>query len=646
MSESRGDLQRSGDQFGKLPDKDLTRSRRPMGPGPGGRRPGGGMGLGVPGEKAKNFRTTMKTLLTYLKPYLFYMALVLILSVMSTIFMIIGPKLMGNATTTLFEGAVAKITNVPGAAIDFYSIGKIVLLLLILYGISSGCLFLQGFVMARVSNGMTYELRRRIAQKINRLPLKYFDTKSYGDVLSRITNDVDTISHTLNHGLSQIVASVTTIIGIAIMMFSISWLMSCVAILMLPMSLGLAGFVIRKSQKFYKKNQAYLGHVNGHVEEMYSGHDVMRAFNGEGKSIQEFDELVEELYGAAWKSQFFSGLMMPVTQLIGNIGYVAICILGGHLAINRVIYVGDIQAFIQYVRSFNQPISQVAGIANIMQSTAAAAERVFEFLDEEEEVSDVSLTEAVPDVTGRVEFKDVCFGYKPDKIIIENFSADIKAGTRIAIVGPTGAGKTTMVKLLMRFYDVNEGSILVDGIDIRDYPRNELRKNFGMVLQDTWLFKGSVMENIRHGRLDATDEEVYRAAGIAHVDQIINTLPKGYKMELNEDADNLARGEKQLLTIARAVLADPAILILDEATSSVDTRTERLIQQAVEEIMKDRTSFIIAHRLSTIRNADLILVMRDGAIVEQGCHDDLLKADGFYASLYNSQFEDRLEDVH
>jgi ATP-binding cassette subfamily B multidrug efflux pump len=635
----RDDLRRSDGQFGQLPVKSPGKQKGPIGPGPFGRGHGGPMGMGMTGEKARDFKTSVKMLIKYLSPYKYSMISMMILSVLGTIFMIIGPKLMGDVTTKLYEGVIAKIAHVQGAGIDFHYIGKVVLILICLYIIAAICTYLQGLLMTIVSVKVTYELRREISEKISRLPLKYFDTSSHGDVLSRITNDVDTISNTLNQGLSQIISSVTTIIGIIIMMAYISALMTLVSLLMLPISFSLVSFLIKKSQKLYKRQRDYLGRVNGHVEEMYSGHNVMRAFNGEKKSIKKFDELNEELYKAGWKSQFFSSLMMPVTMFVGNIGYVVICILGGYLTIIKVIQVGDIQAFIQYVRTFNMPISQAANIANIMQSTAAAAERVFEFLAEEEEREDV-LNPVKPErIAGRVSFKNVNFGYSPDKIIINDFSADIKAGQKVAIVGPTGAGKTTMVKLLMRFYDINSGSIMLDGIDIREFNRKDLRANFGMVLQDAWLFNGTIRENIRYGNADATGEEVINAARIANVDHVIHYLPNGYDMVLNEDADNVSQGEKQLLTIARAVLADPRILILDEATSSVDTMTEILIQRAVERLMKGRTSFIIAHRLSTIRNADIILVMKDGAIVEQGSHNELLGSNGLYASMYYSQFE-------
>jgi ATP-binding cassette subfamily B multidrug efflux pump len=634
----REDLRRSDEQFGKLPVEGNNRRRGPVGPGPFGRGPGGPMGVGLLGEKARDFRSSMKMLIKYLRPYRVYIVFMFILSILGTVFMIVGPKLMGDVTTKIFEGVMAKITHVEGAGIDFPYIGRIVLLLLCLYVISAVFNYIQGLLMTIVSVKVTYELRREISEKISRIPLKYFDTRSYGDVLSRITNDVDTISNTLNQGLSQIVTSLTTIIGIIIMMAYISLSMTLVALLMLPVSFSLVSFLIKKSQKFYHAQREFLGSVNGHVVEMYSGHNVMKAFNAEKKSIARFDELNEELYKAGWKSQFLSSLMMPVTMFVGNLGYVAICILGGYLTIIKAIQVGDIQAFIQYVRIFNMPITQTANIANVMQATAAAAERVFEFLEEEEEKAEVKHPVKPEKVAGNIAFKDVNFGYSPERIIISNFSADIKEGQKVAIVGPTGAGKTTMVKLLMRFYDVNSGAILLDGTDIRDFSRKDLRANFGMVLQDTWLFNGTIRENIRYGKSNATDEEVINAAKIANVDHVIHYLPGGYDMVLNEEAGNVSQGEKQLLTIARAVLADPKILILDEATSSVDTMTEILLQRAIERLMKGRTSFIIAHRLSTIRNADTILVMKDGAIVEKGNHRGLLAANGFYASMYNSQF--------
>lgn len=618
-------------------DAQFNKNRQPRGPGGPGHGPGGGMSMS--GEKARNFRATIKTLLHYLRPYRLHILAVLILSVISTVFSIFGPKIMGNATTRLFEGAVAKITHVPGAAIDFTYIGNIILLLIVLYIISAGAGYAQGLIMANVSAKLTYDLRKRIAEKINRLPFKYFDKQSYGNVLSRVTNDVDTIYNSLSQSMSQIVSSIIMIIGILIMMFTISWTMTLVALVVLPVSILLISFFVKKSQIYFKQNQNYLGEINGHIEEMYSGHNVMRAYNGEEKSIAKFDVVNKRLYSVGWKSQFFAGMMMPVTQFIGNLGYVAICILGGYLAIVKTIAVGDILAFIQYVRQFNQPIIQAANMAGTLQSFAAAAERVFEFLGEEEETPESAQTIKLKDVQGQVTFDKVDFGYNPDKIIIKDFSVDIKSGQRVAIVGPTGAGKTTMVKLLMRFYELNKGSIKVDGVDIRQMKRNDLRGIFGMVLQDTWLFNGTIKENIRYGNSNATDEEVISAAKTAYVDHFVHALPGGYDMVLNEEASNISQGQKQLLTIARAVLANPKILILDEATSSVDTRTEILIQKAMDRLMKSRTSFIIAHRLSTIRNADIILVMRDGAIVEQGDHTSLIAAKGLYASLYNSQFE-------
>jgi ATP-binding cassette subfamily B protein len=591
------------------------------------------------GGKAKNFRKTLRTFLSYLKPYRWQLAIVVFFAVASTVFAIIGPRLMGNATTKLFEGAVAKAMHVPGAAIDFGYIGRIVLILIGLYVASAIFSYIQGFIMSGIANKITYTFRRSIAEKINRLPLRYFDTQTHGEVLSRVTNDVDTINTTLTQNLSQIVTSVVTIIGVLIMMISISWLMTVVALVILPVSFVLLGFVIRASQQYFRKQQDYLGHMNGHVEEMYGGHIVMKAFNGEQRSLQKFDRLNSELYGAAWKSQFLSGMLFPVMSFVGNLGYVGVVILGGYLAGRGTIGVGDILAFIQYLRSFTQPITQTANIANVLQSTAAAAERVFEFLAEPEEVAESAQPAKLEEVKGRVTFDHVHFGYSPEKIVIRDFSADIKPGQKVAIVGPTGAGKTTIVKLLMRFYDVNSGSIKIDGVDIRLMKREDLRCMFGMVLQDTWLFNGTIRENIRYGNTGASDEQVVAAARMAHADHFIRTQPHSYDTEINEESSNISQGEKQLLTIARAFLADPKMLILDEATSSVDTRTEVLIQKAMAELMKGRTSFIIAHRLSTIRDADIILVMNEGDIVEQGKHADLLAANGFYASLYKSQFE-------
>ncbi|MGH0429763.1 ABC transporter ATP-binding protein [Bacillus hominis] len=612
-------------------------NRKQGGPGPGG---GGPMGGGMRKiEKAKNFKGTMNKLLQYLKPYKLSILVVILFAIGSAAFTIVGPKILGNATTRLFEGLVSKVSGAPGAAIDFTYIGNIVILLLGLYILSTVFGIIQGYIISGVAQKVSYNFRKEIDEKINRMPLKYFDKTTHGEVLSRITNDVDTVSQTLNQSMSQIITSVITIIGVLIMMLSISWQMTLVALLILPVSMILIMAVVKRSQKYFKSQQEYLGHVNGQVEEIYSGHNIVKAFNKEEEEVKKFEEVNDTLYHSAWKSQFLSGMMMPIMTFIGNIGYVAVSILGGWLAVKRTIAVGDILAFVQYVRSFTQPIAQVAQIANVLQSTAAAAERVFEFLEEEEEVPEAENPVKLQKVQGEVTFQDVQFGYNPDKIIINNFSSNIKPGQKVAIVGPTGAGKTTIVKLLMRFYDINSGAICIDGHDIKDFTREDLRNMFGMVLQDTWLFNGSIMENIRYGRLDATDEEVIEAAKAAHVHSFVKTLPNKYQMELNEEASNVSQGQKQLLTIARALIADPKILILDEATSSIDTRTEVLIQKAMENLMEGRTSFIIAHRLSTIRDADLILVMKDGDIVEQGNHEELLKADGFYASLYNSQFE-------
>ena len=614
------------------PQQQQTSRRGPMGGGP----MGPGMMRG--GEKARDFKGTMKKLIQYLSVYKVSIIIVLIFAIASTIFSIVGPKILGNATTKLFEGVVAQIAGT-GTGIDFVYIRNIILELLVLYLVSAAFSYVQGWIMTDVSMKVTYQFRKEISQKINRMPLRYFDGTNHGEILSRITNDVDTISQTLNQSMTQIITSVITMLGILVMMLSISWMMTLVAVLIVPLSAVIIALVVKQSQKFFKQQQDYLGHVNGHVEEMYGGHIVMKAFNGEKKSVEQFDVLNNTLYSSAWKSQFLSGMMMPIMTFIGNLGYVLVCILGGWLAVTGSITVGDIQAFIQYVRSFTQPISQIANISNILQQTAAAAERVFKFLEEDEEVPDPANPVQLSNVEGRVQFQDVHFGYNPEKIIINDFCADVKPGQKIAIVGPTGAGKTTMVKLLMRFYDVNSGAILVDGHNIQEFNRADLRHMFGMVLQDAWLYNGTIMENIRYGRLDASDEEVVEAAKTAYVDHFIRTLSEGYSMVLDEEASNVSAGQKQLLTIARAILADPKILILDEATSSVDTRTEVLIQKAMDVLMKNSTSFIIAHRLSTIRNADLILVMNNGDIVEQGTHEGLLAKNGFYASLYNSQFE-------
>ncbi|MEY8764196.1 MULTISPECIES: ABC transporter ATP-binding protein [Clostridium] len=600
----------------------------------GNRGPGG---MVISGEKANNFKGTMKKLIKYLSVYKISIGIVIIFAIVSTVFSIVGPKILGKATTKLFEGVMAKISGT--GSIDFGYIGRIIVLLVILYVAGSLFSYVQGWIMSGISMKVSYKFRKDISEKINRIPLKYFDRTNHGEVLSRVTNDVDTLSQTLNQSLSQIITSVTMVLGVLVMMFSISWQMTLVAICIIPLSFGIIMIIIKYSQKYFKQQQDYLGNLNGHVEEMYGGHIVMKAFNGEKKSIDKFDGMNDRLFGSAWKSQFLSGIMMPMMNFIGNLGYVGICILGGWLTVKKVIEVGDIQAFVQYVRSFTQPISQIANISNILQQTAASAERIFEFLEEEEETPDSSAAARPENIKGYVEFKNVRFGYDPDKIIINNFSASVKPGQRIAIVGPTGAGKTTIIKLLMRFYDIDSGQILVDGRDIRNFTRKDLRSIFGMVLQDAWLYNGSIMENIRYGRLDASDEEVIEAAKAAHVDNFVHTLPEGYNMILNEETSNVSQGQKQLLTIARAIIANPRILILDEATSSVDTRTELQIQKAMENLMKGRTSFIIAHRLSTIRDADLILVMDHGDIVEQGNHRELLKKGGAYAKLYNSQFE-------
>ena len=607
-------------------------SKRQGGPMGGG--PHGGMGAG---EKAKDFKGTIKKLMKYLSEYKIGLIFVLLFAIGSTIFNIAGPKILGKATTEIFTGLVGKGSGSSG--IDFEKIAHILIFLMCLYVTSAIFSFIQGYIMTGVSQKLTYRLRKEISEKINRMPMNYFDTRTHGEVLSRVTNDIDTLSQSLNQSATQIITSFTTIIGVLIMMLSISPLMTLVALLILPISLGLISTIVKRSQRHFKNQQEYLGHVNGQVEEVYGGHNIVKAFNKEADVIKEFDETNEILYQSAWKSQFFSGMMMPIMQFVGNLGYVAVAILGGYLAIKKTIEVGDIQSFIQYVRNFTQPITQVAQVANMLQSTAAASERVFEFLEEEEEDQFAQNPVSVEGLEGNVEFDHVHFGYNADKIIINDFSAKVKQGQKIAIVGPTGAGKTTMIKLLMRFYDVNSGAILIDGHNLKDFNRGELRQMFGMVLQDTWLFHGSIKENIRYGKLDATDEEVIEAAKAAHVHRFVQTLPNGYDMELNEEASNVSQGQKKLLTIARAILADPKILILDEATSSVDTRTEVRIQKAMDNLMRGRTSFIIAHRLSTIRDADLILVMKDGDIIEQGNHEELLKQNGFYAELYNSQFE-------
>lgn len=597
----------------------------------------GGHGPMKSTEKAKDFGGTMKKLINYMSVYKIGIFFVAVFAIGSTVFSILGPKVLGKATTEIFNGLISKISG--GDGIDFGKIGKILIALLCLYAVSALLSFLQGFIMTGISQKMTYRMRKEISEKINRLPMKYFDKTTHGEVLSRVTNDVDTLSQSLNQSATQLITSVTTLIGVLVMMLSISPLMTVVALLILPISMIFVSTIVKHSQKFFKSQQEYLGHINGQVEEVYGGHNIVKAFNKEKDVIRTFDETNEILYQSAWKSQFLSGMMMPIMQFVGNLGYVGVSILGGYLAIRKTIEVGDIQSFIQYVRSFTQPIQQVAQVANMLQSTAAASERVFEFLGEEEEDQVVEHPVSVEGLKGNVTFDHVQFGYNPDHVIIHDFSAEVHQGQKIAIVGPTGAGKTTMIKLLMRFYDVNKGAILVDGHNVRDFNRSELREMFGMVLQDTWLFNGTIEDNIRYGKLDATHEEVVAAAKAAHVHRFVQTLPNGYQMELNEEASNVSQGQKQLLTIARAILADPKILILDEATSSVDTRTEVQIQKAMDNLMKGRTSFVIAHRLSTIRDADLILVMKDGDIIEQGRHEELLAKGGFYAELYNSQFE-------
>lgn len=598
---------------------------------------GGGPGI-HPGEKPKDFKGSIGKLASYVGKFKLAVIVVIIFAATSTVFSVIGPKILGKATTALSEGLMAKIRGTGG--IDFTYIGQILLFVLGLYLLSAIFTFVQGWIMTGVTQKLCYRLRKEISEKINRMPMKYFESRTYGEVLSRITNDVDTLGQGLNQSITTIITSVATMIGVLIMMLSISPLMTLIALIILPISAFLVSFVVKKSQKYFKAQQEYLGHINGQVEEVYGGHLVIKSFNREKDTVEEFDKTNKILYDSAWKSQFLSGMMHPIMMFVGNLGYAAVALSGGLLAIRGVITIGDIQAFIQYVRNFTQPIQQIAQVINQVQSMAAASERVFEFLGEEEEDQIVEHPADVAEITGAVSFEHVHFGYNPDQIIINDFSAKVKPGQKIAIVGPTGAGKTTMVKLLMRFYDVNEGAIRLDSHNVKDFNRRELRDAFGMVLQDTWLFKGTIMENIRYGRLDATDEEVIAAAKAAHADHFIKTLPGGYQMELNEDASNVSQGQKQLLTIARAILADNKVLILDEATSSVDTRTEIAIQKAMDNLMKGRTSFVIAHRLSTIRDADLILVMKDGDIVEQGTHDELLAADGFYANLYNSQFED------
>lgn len=607
---------------------------------------GGGQMAG--GEKPKEFKKTLGKLVKYLSKYHAAIIIVMIFTVGSTVFNVIGPKILGKATTEIFNGLMSKISG--GAGIDFTKIGKILVILLGLYGLSTLFGYVQGFVMSGISQKMSYKLRKELSEKLNRLPMSYYDKRTHGEVLSRITNDVDTLGMSLNQSITQLITSVATIVGVLIMMLTISPLMTVIALLILPVSATLISVIVKHSQKYFKQQQEYLGHVNGQIEEVFGGHNVVKLFNKEEDVIDEFKKTNEVLYHSAWKSQFFSGMTQPMMQFVGNLGYVAVAVVGGYLNIKKVIEVGDIQSFIQYVRQFTQPITQIAQVSNMLQSTLAAAERVFEFLEEDEEeqttehhamiVENGKERRVTPaDLVGNVTFDHIKFGYVPDKIIVQDFSAEVKSGQKIAIVGPTGAGKTTIVKLLMRFYDLNSGAIKIDGYNINEFDRSELREAFGMVLQETWLFKGSIMENIRYGRLDATDEEVIAAAKAAHAHHFIQSLPGGYQMELNEDASNISQGQKQLLTIARAILADNKLLILDEATSSVDTRTEEQIQKAMDNLMKGRTSFVIAHRLSTIKDADLILVLKDGDVIEQGNHKELLAKNGFYANLYNSQFE-------
>ncbi len=608
------------------------RTKRPRGSMGG---PGRGM---IPGEKSKDFKNSIEKLVRYLGRYWYAIVAVMIFAAVSTVFSVAGPKVMARATNALVEGLGKKIAGT--GSIDFTYIAKVLLFTLGLYICSAVFSFIQGMIMTGITQKTCYRMRKEISEKINRMPMKYFESRTYGEVLSRITNDVDTLGQSLNQSVTQIITSVATLVGTLVMMISISGIMTLISLVILPVSAILISFIIKHSQKYFRQQQEYLGHINGQVEEVYGGHLVVQAYNKQESTIKKFEDTNQILFQSAWKSQFLSGLMQPIMQFVGNLGYVGVAISGGLLAIRGTIGVGEIQAFIQYVRNFTQPIQQIAQVANMLQSMAAASERVFEFLDEEEEELTVEHAVHLDHVDGYVDFSHVSFGYNPDQIIIRDFSAHVTPGQKIAIVGPTGAGKTTMVKLLMRFYDVTGGAIQVDGHDIRDFNRQELRDAFGMVLQDTWLFKGSIMENIRYGRLDATDEEVIEAAKAAHAHHFIQTLPGGYQMELNEDASNVSQGQKQLLTIARAILADNPILILDEATSSVDTRTEVRIQKALDNLMRGRTSFIIAHRLSTIRNADLILVMKDGDIIEQGTHEQLLAQKGFYADLYNSQFEE------
>ena len=606
------------------------------GRGPMGRR------RGMSGEKAKDFKGAMLRLLKYMERYKFRLILMVIFAIGGTVFNIIGPKILGKATTELYSGLISKING--GSGIDFDKIIKILAGVMCLYVVSSVLSFIQGFIMTGISNDVTYHLRKDISKKINKIPMKYFESRTHGEILSRITNDVDTLQTGINQSVTQLITSTTTLIGVLVMMLSINVWMTLAALLILPVSMFIISKVMKHSQKYFQDQQKYLGEVNGQVEEIYSGHTVVKAFNKEDDVINEFEKTNEKLYSSAWRSQFFSGIMMPIMQFVGNLGYVMVALFGGFMVIKNKIEVGDVQAFFQYIRNFTQPIQQIAQVTNMLQSSAAASERVFEFLDVEEEDQMAENPVPVNQIEGNVSFEHISFGYDSSKVIVHDFNADVKAGQKVAIVGPTGAGKTTMIKLLMRFYDVNSGEICIDGHNVKDFNRMELREMFGMVLQDTWLFHGTIMENIRYGRLDATDEEVIAAAKAAHAHHFIMSQPGGYQMELNEETSNISQGQKQLLTIARAILADNKIMILDEATSSVDTRTEERIQKAMDNLMKGRTSFVIAHRLSTIRDADLILVMKDGDIIEQGTHEFLLAQNGFYAKLYNSQFE-KMETV-
>jgi len=594
-------------------------------------------GIGVPVEKAKDFKGTIKKLTEHLSRYKWGFMISFIFAIGSTIFSIISPTILGNAVTEIVNGLIDKISG--GTGIDFNALGRIILLLIGLYALSSVFSFVQGLITTEIAQRISYKFRKDISEKIHRLPMNYFDSLTHGEILSRVTNDVDTLSQSLNQSLTQLITSIVSIIGILIMMLRISLPLTLLALLIVPVSTLIMGVVVKKSQKYFRQQQEYLGHVNGLVEEVYGGHNIVKAFNKEEAFIQEFNDKNNTLYETAWKSQFLSGLMQPIMHFVGNLSYVGVAILGGYLTVRGSIQIGQIQSFIQYIRNFTHPITQLAQVANMFQSMAATAERVFEFMEAKEEVQSTTNPISTEKVKGNVEFKHVSFGYQSDNIVIRDFNAKVKDGQRVAIVGPTGAGKTTIVKLLMRFYDVTDGEILIDGHNIKDFDRHELRKMFGMVLQDTWLFNGTIMDNLRYSKLDATDAEVIKAAKAAHVHHFITTLPGGYNMVLNEETTNISQGQKQLLTIARAFLANPKILILDEATSSVDTRTELLIQKAMDELMKGRTCFIIAHRLSTIKDADIILVMNEGNIVEQGSHEELLAKGGFYAKLYNSQFE-------